>query len=141
MHHHQLLYRFTGALVLGLLLASISTAVEYTTDSYDTVLKNLAQGKAVLIDVREVGEWKQGHLADATLIPLSALRKMAKDAEVRDRVVESLPTDKIIYCHCASGVRVITATQILDKFGYKIRPLEAGYGELVEKGFPRAKQP
>ncbi len=134
-----LLRRWITPFVICFVLAGPARGVEYTGDSYDTVLENLAQRKAVLIDVREVGEWKQGHLEAATLIPLSELRKMSKDARVREGIVESLPQDKIIYCHCASGVRVITATQILEKLGFKIRPLEAGYKELLEAGFARAK--
>lgn len=124
-----------------LLVAASASAVEYTKDNFETVRKNLSDRKAVLIDVREAGEWKQGHLADAELLPLSELRKSTKDAQIRERVVESLPRDKIIYCHCASGVRVITATQILETLGFKIRPLEAGYQELLEAGFPRGSQP
>lgn len=115
--------------------------MEYTKDSLETVRKNLAQGKAVLLDVRELGEWKQGHLADATLLPLSELRKMAKEEELRDKIVKDLPRDKIIYCHCGSGVRVINATQLLEKEGVKIQPLEAGYKDLLEAGFPRGSQP
>ncbi len=133
------LSRLLAPLALCVPLVGQAPAVEYTKDGYDTVREKLAQGKAVLIDVREAGEWKQGHLADATLMPLSDLRKMSKDIELRDSVLRALPQDKIIYCHCASGVRVITATQILEKLGYKIRPLEAGYQELLEAGFPRAK--
>lgn len=139
MNTHPLLSRLLAPLAIGFLLAAQAAAVDYTKDSFDAVLENLAQRKAVLIDVREAGEWKQGHLADATLIPLSELRKMSKDPQVRDSIINRLPQDKIIYCHCASGVRVITATQILEKLGYKIRPLEAGYKELLEVGFPRAK--
>jgi len=139
MNTHPMLSRLFAPLAICFLLAAQAAAVEYTKDSFDAVLENLAQRKAVLIDVREAGEWKQGHLADATLIPLSELRKMSKDPQVRDSIVDRLPQDKIIYCHCASGVRVITATQILEKLGYKIRPLEAGYKELLEVGFPRAK--
>jgi phage shock protein E len=139
MNTKLLLHRLIAPVVICFVLAGYATGVEYTRDSYDTVLENLAQRKAVLIDVREVGEWKQGHLEAATLIPLSELRKVSKDAQLRDSIVESLPQDKIIYCHCASGVRVITATQILEKLGFKIRPLEAGYKELLEVGFPRAK--
>lgn len=141
MNTNLLLHRLFAPAAICFLLAGPAAAVEYTKDSYGTVLENLAQGKAVLIDVREVGEWKQGHLADATLIPLSELRKMSKDGKLRDGLVESLPQDKVIYCHCASGVRVITATQILEKFGFKIRPLEAGYKQLLEAGFPPARQP
>ena len=49
-----------------------------------------------------------------------------------------LPMDKIIYCHCRSGGRVLMATSILEKLGYDIRPLKAGYSELLMGGFRAA---
>ncbi len=135
-------FRVALSAVLAILtLASPCPAVEYTRDDHATIRRNLAQKKAVLIDVRETGEWKQGHLADATLVPLSKLRLMSQDPVIRNQVTQSLPQDKVIYCHCASGVRVITAAQILQKLGYDIQPLEAGYKELREAGFPPGQQP
>jgi hypothetical protein len=50
------------SIVLTLLLAAAVRAGEHTEDSLDTVKKNLAENKAVLIDVREAAEWKRGHL-------------------------------------------------------------------------------
>src|SRR5262249_23255597 len=61
----------TAALLFA--LSASALAAEHTKDSLDTVKQNLAAKKAVLIDVREIGEWKRGHLADARLVPLSEL--------------------------------------------------------------------
>jgi rhodanese-related sulfurtransferase len=49
------------------------------------------------------------------------------------------PKDKIIYCHCRSGRRCLTAADILKKQGYDVRPLKAGYEDLLKAGFPQAK--
>src|SRR5260221_12550911 len=60
------------ALVL-LFAVSASSGAEHTKDSLDTVRQNLAEKKAILIDVREQKECEQGHLADARLLSLSEL--------------------------------------------------------------------
>jgi rhodanese-related sulfurtransferase/ubiquinone/menaquinone biosynthesis C-methylase UbiE len=110
----------------------------HTRDSLTTVKKNLADKKAVLVDVREKGEWNSGHLQGATLVPLSRLRKTAKDAEAAKRLTKGLPKKKIIYCHCASGFRVLSAAPLLRKLGFTVRPLAAGYDDLLKAGFPKA---
>ncbi len=46
----------------------------HTTDSLDTVKERLKSKEAVLIDVRELIEWNEGHLEDAKLVPLSNIR-------------------------------------------------------------------
>jgi len=36
------------------------------------------------------------------------------------------------------GARALKAANILEKSGYKVRPLKAGYGDLVKAGFEKA---
>ncbi len=127
--------RFAAVFALLILFASQGFAVEHTKDSLTKVQKNLADKKAILLDVRETSEWKQGHLAGAQLFPLSELHT-AKDAE---KLAKELPKEKIIYCHCAGGVRVIPAAEILKRFGYDVRPMSQGYSTLLRNGFPAAK--
>jgi rhodanese-related sulfurtransferase len=115
---------------------------EHTKDSLDTVRTNLDQNKAVLVDVREPAEWKQGHLKDASLVPLSDIRRFSQDANLLTKHAASLPKSRIIYVHCASGVRVISAAHFLEKLGYDVRPLAAGYSDLLQAGFtPAPKAP
>jgi len=35
------------------------------------------------------------------------------------------------------GVRALKAAKILEKLGYNVRPLKAGYEDLVKAGFAR----
>ena len=107
----------------------------HTVDSPQTVLKRLKKKEAVLIDVREESEWAQGHLQQAELVPLSAVRenKLTKEME------KALPKDKPIYCHCRSGGRVLAFSKILREKGYDIRPLKLGYTKLLEAGFKKAQ--
>lgn len=130
-----------GFVIYVLCLASAARAAEHTKDSLDKVKAGLAEKKAVLIDVREKGEWDRGHLEAARLVPLSQLRRMQKDASVRQTIEKKLPKDRIIYCHCASGVRVLSAADILEKLGYDIRPLSSGFNDLRKSGFPVAEKP
>ncbi|HVX60183.1 MAG TPA: rhodanese-like domain-containing protein, partial [Pirellulales bacterium] len=40
-------------------------AAEHAKDPLETVKKNVSQKKAVLVDVREEGEWESGHIDGA----------------------------------------------------------------------------
>jgi len=107
---------------------------EHTKDSLGTIQKRLANNEAILLDVREQDEWDLGHLKDAVLAPLSVLEEGAGD-EGFDALLGKLSKDKIIYCHCVSGGRVMPASKILHQQGYDVRPLKPGYDDLVEAGF------
>ena len=108
----------------------------HTTDSLDTVKQRLASKEAVLIDVRELTEWNEGHLEDARLVPLSDIRYPQK----RENATKDLSKEEIVYCHCRSGKRVFIATHYLSREGYDIRPLKTGYKGLLTEGFEDAKQ-
>lgn len=126
--------------ILGLTWATATAfGAEHTKDSLDKVQRNLAAKQAVLLDVREQGEWDRGHLADAQLMPLSELKNASSDPGVREKLAKTLPKDRIVYCHCAKGVRALIAGTVLEKLGYDVRPLAAGFDQLREAGFPAAK--
>ena len=107
----------------------------HTEDSLETVRQALANEEAMLIDVREQGEWAAGHLEAATLVPLSELEEKTDDERFVELLLNTLPQDKIVYCHCRSGRRVLVAAPILRKLGYDVQALKAGYSELLEAGF------
>jgi phage shock protein E len=123
------------ALAALCLVAWTATADEHTKDSLDTVKKNLAAKKAVLLDVREKHEWNDGHLEDATHAPLSEL----KTPDGAKRCIARLPDGKIVYTHCAVGARSLAAAKLLRQQGIEVRPLKAGYDDLVEAGFKKAE--
>ena len=120
--------------VFGLMLAPLWSA-EISRDSLRAVQKNIAEKKAVLVDVREKSEWDKGHVESAILLPLSEL-ETGLDAAV---LAKKVPKDKIIYTHCVVGKRSLTAGDILENFGYKVRPLKPGYKELIKAGFKQAQ--
>jgi rhodanese-related sulfurtransferase len=99
------------------------------------VKKNVKDGKAVLVDVREADEWKDGHLKDARHLALSDL----KAGVPAERLKKTLPPGGVVYLHCASGRRCLAAAELLKKQGYDARPLKDGYESLLKNGFPQDK--
>jgi phage shock protein E len=114
--------------------APSSRGEEHTQDKIDQVISAIKSKKAVLIDVREKSEWDKGHLKDAKLLPLSALKKDASPEGVR----KLIPKESIVYVHCASGYRCLEAAPLLRKMGYEVRALPIGYKDLVKAGLAQA---
>jgi rhodanese-related sulfurtransferase len=127
--------QFTWVISAAVATASVACAADHTTDTLDAVKQSVADKKAVIVDVREENEWKAGHLKGATLLPLSDL-KAGVSAET---LKEKLGDAKVLYLHCGSGKRCLTAADLLKKQGYDVRPLKDGYADLVKAGFEKAK--
>jgi NADPH-dependent 2,4-dienoyl-CoA reductase/sulfur reductase-like enzyme len=72
------------------------------------LVRGLVEHNAYIIDVRERGEYANGHIKNAINIPLS---------ELRDRINE-IPKDKPIYLHCRTGQRSYNATLALQNLGF-----------------------
>ena len=68
----------------------------------------LAEGDAVLLDVREQNEWDAGHAPQATLLPLSTMQAGPVD----------LDEDKTYLVICHSGARSLTVATALSQAGY-----------------------
>ncbi|HVR85855.1 MAG TPA: rhodanese-like domain-containing protein [Planctomycetota bacterium] len=127
-------------LTAGILLVSAAQEIDHTKDSLDTVKSALDKKEAVLVDVREKGEWAQGHLEGAVFVPLSWLKTESKGDNFAEHAAEKLPAKKILYLHCRSGGRALTAAGLLKKAGYDVRPLKQGFDELKDAGFPVAEK-
>ena|SRR5690606_7890415 len=61
-----------------------------------------------VIDVREVHEYRRGHIEGAVNIPLSQLQQR----------VEEIPKDKQVLLYCQSGMRSKQAAKLLSRKGY-----------------------
>lgn len=84
-------------------------------------------GDALVVDVREPGEYAAGHVAGAVNIP---------QAELADRLDE-LPEDKPIYTVCRSGMRSLRAAQFLHQMGRtNVSNLTGGTLAWQKKGLP-----
>jgi len=131
--------RWTLSAVGGWALISLSFLASASEprapDSLAVVKKNIEDKKGILVDVREPAEWKEGHIAGAISIPLIDLDDDAKAAALKQK----LPKDQILYTYCVVGVRARTAAEWLRKDGFDVRPLKAGYKDLLKAGFKKAE--
>lgn len=90
----------------------------------------VVSGSAQLFDVREPREHAMGMLACAEAVPLSVLESGSVSPGFLDK-------DKLTYLHCAAGVRVWPASDILRQMGFeRVVPLQEGFATLSELGFP-----
>ena len=84
---------------------------------------------AVLIDVREEGDWKQGHAEGAR-----HLSKGIIELEIEEQVPD---LDQPIICYCGGGSRSALAADNLQKMGYtNVRSLAGGLRAWKEAGLP-----
>ena len=81
---------------------------------------------AVLLDVRDLSEWRAGHAPQARHVPL---------AELDDRLTE-LPTDTPIVAVCRSGRRSAVAVRLLSRHGYTASNLTGGMHAWAAAGLP-----
>jgi phage shock protein E len=126
------------ALTIFLAPGDARPSAEFTKDSLETVHKNIADEKAVLVDVRSQEEWDAGHLEGSIFLPVTSLRKHSFDAK---KVAKTLPKKKIAYTFCVVGMRAKQAATILEQHGYAVRALKPGYEELLKAGFKKDENP
>lgn len=94
-------------------------------------LKNrLEQDPALtIIDVRELYEWQNGHIPEATHIP---------KGELFSKITSTFPDKKkAIYLQCQGGVRSLDAAHSLIELGYEdVYSVEGGLNAWITSGFP-----
>jgi rhodanese-related sulfurtransferase len=81
---------------------------------------------AIVVDVREPGEYVAGHVPGATLLPMG---------EISSRLHE-LPRDVPIYVICASGNRSLAMTSFLLRAGHDAYSVTGGTGAWAQAGHP-----
>ena len=111
--------------------------IEHTKDTLALVKRNVAEGKAVLVDVRGVQEWNKGHIDGSIFLPVDSLRKKPDPKMLAKKLPKNKKT--ILYTFCVVGMRAKTAAIKLEQQGYTVRALKPGYDELLEAGFKKAK--
>ena len=83
----------------------------------------------VLLDVRELHEWQEGHIPGAVHIPRGFLESQAEQA-LPDR-------EKPVVVYCAGGSRSAFAAKTLNEMGYEsVASLAGGYTDWKRNGFP-----
>lgn len=80
---------------------------------------------AQLLDVREKHEWKTGHAAHATHIPLS---------QVGDAGPKRLSKNRPVVVYCKSGMRSRSGAKTLRDLGFDAVSLKGGFSSWVNAG-------
>jgi rhodanese-related sulfurtransferase/glyoxylase-like metal-dependent hydrolase (beta-lactamase superfamily II) len=86
----------------------------------------LVEAGALLLDVRETGEWRAGHAPGATLMPMASVRDRHRD----------LPRDRRIVVMCRSGGRSAAVTDSLVAAGFDAVNLAGGICAWSAAGLP-----
>ena len=94
----------------------------------------LKAGKAVLVDVRDPGEWANGVAQPAVLLSLGDLRGERK--KWKPFLEKNRGKELILYC--ASGMRSGMAASLLKKEGFEVSNL-GGFGRWASAGLPVRK--
>ena len=80
-----------------------------------------------IVDVRKQGEFDNGHLEHAVLLPLSELRSSLDD----------ITEDEACFVHCAGGYRSVIATSIMKAEGLNnMIDVKGGFGAIRETSLP-----
>ena len=86
----------------------------------------LADGGAVLLDVREPQEWQAGHAPRARHIPLGQIARRAGE----------LPKGRAVVTVCRSGARSARAAALLAADGREVSNLAGGMHAWARAGLP-----
>lgn len=88
-----------------------------------------AAGNARLIDVREKGEWDEGHVPEAIHVPRGYLELRIENA-VPDKTAP-------VILYCAGGIRSLLAGKTLRDMGYSnVTSVKGGFGAWKDAGLP-----
>jgi rhodanese-related sulfurtransferase len=94
----------------------------------------IRSGEAVLIDVREPGEWTSGVADQAALLPLGDLT----GARTQWKPFLAAQAGKELLVYCAAGGRSGIAARILTSEGFRAANT-GGFSDWVDSGWPVAK--
>jgi rhodanese-related sulfurtransferase len=92
---------------------------------------------ALLLDVREPGEWEKGHIPGAVPAPRGMLEWYADPTTPYAKPELTTKRDARIVVACASGGRSLLAAQTLKAMGYTdVVSMAGGFNEWSKQGFP-----
>ena len=98
------------------------------SDAYDMINNNTLYPDLLILDVRNQWDYDDGHICNATLIPVDVLESSIGDI--------SSYKDTEILVYCRTGVRSATASQILvDNNFTKVYNMQEGFTDWVSSGY------
>ena len=95
--------------------------------------KQAEAGDAILIDVREETDWREGHAEGATNLSRGLI-----ELEIEEQIPD---VTKPIICYCGGGSRSALVTESLQKMGYKnVHSMAGGLRAWKEASLPMARE-
>jgi rhodanese-related sulfurtransferase len=95
--------------------------------------KQAEGGDAILIDVREESDWRQGHARGARHLSRGVI-----ELEIEEQIPD---VKKPIICYCGGGSRSALVAESLQKMGYEnVRSVAGGLRAWQEAGLPTATE-
>lgn len=101
--------------------------------SRDDLVRRLAEGGAILLDVRPAHEYQQGHIAGARSIPVEQMDARLRELDSNQEV--------IAYCRGPYCVFADEAVTVLRARGFTARRYAEGYPEWAAAGLPTEREP
>ncbi|MGE7759642.1 MBL fold metallo-hydrolase [Peribacillus sp. NPDC097895] len=99
---------------------SDSRVMKYEEVTMDQIDGAIQTERIYVLDVRSMGEWKEGHIPQARHVMLGHLQEQ----------VHKIPHDKPILVYCKTGGRSAIAASLLQVHGFKeVQSLVGGYEE------------
>jgi rhodanese-related sulfurtransferase len=101
--------------------------------------RTLIDEGALVLDVREPGEFAKGRIAGSRNVPRGMLElRAAADSPVADpELADRRDKDIFVYCTKSPSARSLLAAQTLAALGYeKVTVIEGGLNAWAEAGFP-----
>jgi len=94
--------------------------------------KQAESGEAILIDVREESDWREGHAKSAKHLSRGVI-----ELEIEEQIPD---VKQPIICYCGGGSRSALVAESLQKMGYEnVCSLSGGMRAWQEEGLPTAK--
>ena len=92
----------------------------------------------LLIDVREHGEYENGHIKGAHLVPRGIIEAAADPAYPRHVPELTAARDRQVIVYCATSGRSAMACAVLQMMGFRnVLNLNGGYARWVDDGMPQ----
>jgi len=117
----------------------IQAARQTATEVPPEQARGAVDAGALVLDVREPGEYGQGRITGATNLPRGILElRMASDSPGADAEL-SADQDRAIFVYCTKSpsARSLLAAQTLATLGYgNVRVIEGGLNAWAEAGYP-----
>ena len=110
----------------------VAEAKKNITEISPNETKERLERGAVVIDVREEDDWREGHIKGA-----KHLSRGMVELEIEDEIPD---VNQPIICYCGGGSRASLVTESLQKMGYKnVRSIRGGLRAWQAAGLPTAK--